>query len=241
MWLEEFVQITSEALDERVQEALYARGVTDAQMALYQLGYMDRKLPELEYPKAFLDWCYQGKKLDDVFVLPLTNAVGEIKGLQFRHVDQDKKGYMDFIPTKGEAILFGLGQAMAPAWESRRVMLVEGGFNLFPPQRYFPEVVATLTANVVESLVRVFRRIGVRDLWLAYDNDSTGRDSMVRLTKQYSKEFTVHVLNFPKLPMINGKLTKDPSDLWELWGEQKFGEFIRPLIRGGSLMESSHA
>ena len=243
MWLEDFVINTAHALDERGREALYARGVTDDQIALYQIGWLDRKLPELEYPKSFLDWSFQGKKLDDVFVLPLTNAVGEIKGLQFRHVEPDKKGYMDFIPTKGEAILFGLGQAMTSAWESNRILLVEGAFDLFPLQRYFPEVVATLTAHMVESLVRVFRRIGVKDLWLGYDNDKTGRDSVLQLNKQYGKEFSVHALLFPKEPMVNGKITKDPSDLWETWGEQKFGSFIRPLIeRGGSFItEKSYA
>lgn len=244
MWLEDFVKITSQALtqNESTQEALYARGVTDDQMALYQLGYLDRRLPELEYPKSFLEWSKGGAKLDDCIVLPLTNAVGEVRGLQFRHVEQSRKGYMDFIPTKGEAVLFGLGQAMHHAWESNRVLFVEGGFDLFPLQRFFPDIIATLTAHVLESAIRVLRRTGVTDIWLGYDNDSTGLAAVAKFDKQHGKEFDLHVLRFPRAPMVGGKFTKDPSDLWETWGEQKFGSFIRPLIeQGGSPMERANA
>lgn len=239
MWLEDFVAATTQAVDERVQESLYARGVTDEQIALYRLGYIDRKLPNLEYPQAFLNWCFQGEKLADSYVLPLTNALGEIKGLQFRHVEQAKKGYMDFIPDKGEAVLFGLGQAMPHVWTTRRILLVEGGFDVFPMQRYFPDVVATLTAHLIEALVRVLRRLEVSDLWLGYDRDKTGRESTEQVKKQYGKEFRLHVLTLPHdVKMVDGKVVKDPSGLWETWGEEKFGRFIRGLIESaGSSME----
>lgn len=239
MWLEGFVSATAQAVDERVQQALYARGVMDDQIASYRLGYIDRKLPpDLDYPQKFLEWARGGEKLDDSIVMPLTNAAGEVKGLQFRHVDQEKKGYSDFILEKGEAVLFGLGQAMTHAWTTRRILLVEGGFDLFPMQRYFPEVVATLTAHLLEGLVRVLRRIDVSDIWLGYDSDKTGRESTEKVRKNYEKEFQLHELKFPREPMPGGKTSKDPSDLWELWGEQRFGSFIRPLIeRGGSPME----
>ena len=238
MWLEDFVQASTQALDDSVREALYARGVTDEQIALYQLGYVDRKLPELDYPEGFTKWSYGGSKLDSMFVLPLTNALGEIKGLQFRHVEQGKKGYTDFIPEKGEAVLFGLGQAMPHIWESRRILLVEGAFDVFPMQRYFPEAVATLTAHLLDALVRVLTRVEVSDIWLGYDSDQTGRDSTQKVKRAYGDKFRLHFLTFPKIPMVDGKETKDPSGLWETWGEQKFGSFVRPLIeRAGSPME----
>lgn len=238
MWIDDFVAACTGALDERVREAYYARGVTDAQIDLFQLGYVDRKLPELPYPQNFTNWCFGGEKLDDSFVLPLTNALGEIKGLQFRHVEQEKKGYTDFIPEKGEAVLFGLGQAVPHIWDTRRIMLVEGGFDLFPMQRYFPEVTATLTAHLLDALVRVLRRLEVSDIWLAYDTDQTGRESTEKVKKYYGEKFNIRVLTMPQIKMADGKLSKDPSGLWETWGEEKFGRFIRPLIdRSASPME----
>jgi DNA primase len=238
MWLDDFVAATEQARDDRVLEKLYARGVTDAQIAEYHLGYVDRELPDLQYPENFLKWSHGGAKLDDSIVLPLTNALGEVKGLQFRHVEQEVKGYTDFIAEKGEAVLFGLGQAMPHVWTTHRILLVEGGFDLFPMQRYFPEVTATLTAHLLDALVRVLRRLEVTDIWLAYDNDQTGCESTEKVKKNYGDEFSIRLLNLPKVMMPDGKQTKDPSGLWETWGEERFGSFIRPLIkRTGSPME----
>lgn len=238
MWLEDFVQAASAQLDDEVRDALYARGVTDEQIADYRIGYVDRKLPEVGYPEPFSKWAFGGDKLDSMYVLPLTNALGEVKGLQFRHVEQERKGYTEYIPEKGEAVLFGLGQAIPRVWESRRVLLVEGAFDVFPMQRHFPEVVATLTAHLLDALVRVLRRLEVRDIWLAYDKDQTGRESTEKVQKLYGSDFQLHPLSFPQVKMADGKLTKDPSGLWEAWGETKFRESIRPLIeKAGSQLE----
>ncbi len=240
MWLDDFVQASAQAVDERVLEALYARGVTDDQVALYRLGYVDRKLPDLPYPEPFLKWCYGGSKLDDMLVLPLTNALGEVKGLQFRHVEQARKGYMDFIFEKGEAVLFGLGQAMEHVWVTQRILLVEGAFDLFPMQRYFPEVVATLTAHLLDALVRVLDRLEVNDVWLGYDRDKTGTESTEKIKKAYGSKFRLYALKFPSFKnLADGKPAKDPSDFWSMLGEQEFGKFIRPLIkRTGSSLET---
>jgi DNA primase len=227
MWYDDFVGITTKAMDQRVQEALYARGVTDAQIALYRLGYVDRKLPPLDYPPSFLSWCHRGEKLDDSIVLPLTNTLGDIRGFQFRHVEQTRKGYSDFMLEKGEAVLFGLGQAMPYIWAKRRILLVEGGFDLFPMQRYFPETTATLTAHMLDSLVRILRRVGVKDMLLAYDNDKAGRSSAEEVKKHYGDKFRVASFCFPRETMASGQLTKDPSDLWETLGEVGFSEFLR--------------
>jgi DNA primase len=128
---------------------------------------------------------------------------------------------------------------MPRVWVSRRILLVEGGFDLFPLQRYFPEITASLTAHVSQSLVRVLQRVGVTDLWLGYDNDKTGQESAERVRKQYGKSFKLHFLRFPKIRTVYGGETKDPSDLWELFGEHEFGNRIQQIIeKAGSSLES---
>jgi DNA primase len=220
------VEHASEQLDDRVREALYCRGVADDQIALMRLGYLNKTLPDLPYPKAFLDWSHNGNKLDDVIMLPLTNTLNEVRGVQFRHVERERAGYMDYFEERGEAVLFGLGQAMPHIWKSRRIFLVEGGFDLFPIQRHIPETVATLTARVVDPLIRVLRRL-VKDVWLGYDNDKTGMDARIRFEVGYGKEFKLHDFRWPKESMADNKLTKDPADLWETWGEDRFRKFLR--------------
>ena len=213
-------------MDDRVREALYARGVSDEQIALYHLGFIEGKLPDLPYPKHFLDWA--GVKFGhNSLVLPLTNALGDVKGVQFRNIDPAKKGYMDYITEKGEAVLFGLGQAMPHVWTTQRIFLVEGAFDVFPLQRHIPEILATLTAHVLESLVRILRRANVSDLWAGYDTDNTGQESVQKVRKQYGSEFKIETARWDHAKLFNGRPTKDPSELWETWGEDRFSNHVR--------------
>lgn len=240
-WFSDFVQYTSTRLDDRVREALWARGVTDEQIELFQIGHFDRELPGgIDFPATFLDWSFRGGKLDDVFVLPLTNTLGEIRGLQFRHVERERTGYMDFI-EKGDPVLFGLGQAIPHIWKTRSIFLVEGGFDLFPVQRFYAPTVATLTARVVDPLVRILRRL-VDRIWLGYDMDDAGRNASQRFVRQHGKEFShVGIVDYPRARMADGKLSKDPSDLWEAWGDPKFSSFLETIVHSDLNPELFHA
>lgn len=226
----DFVAACSQNIPDRVREALWTRGVTDEQIALYSLGYVARKLPDAGYPESFTKWCAVADRIDDVFVLPLTNALGEVRGLQLRHVDRDRAGYMDFLEVNDEPILFGLGQAASHLWSSRTVYLVEGGFDVFPIQRVFPGTIATLTSRVTDSLLRLLRRLVTRVV-LGYDMDSAGRKACERYQKQLTGEFDIRVVTYPRVHMVGtGKLAKDPGDLWEAWGDTRFQEFVRSIV-----------
>lgn len=245
-WLDNLTAHAAAGLDDRTREALWERGVTDDQMVSFKLGYLDRRLPDLDYSPAFLKWADKGAKLDDVFVLPLTNTLGAIKGFQFRHVDRERAGYMDFIAEKGEAVLFGLNQAMPHIWKSRSVCLVEGAFDLFPVQRFHPATVATLTARVVDPLVRILRRL-VDRVFMGYDMDVAGRASCEKFVKWHGRsshvgaqEFDVTVVDWPQVA-VDGSLIKDPADLWEAWGDTQFEKFIQSIVGRDQTMEPFNA
>lgn len=226
-WLEQLVQFGQEQLSESDREALWTRGVTDEQIALFRLGAVHSKLPDIELPKDFLEWAWHGRKLDDVFLLPLTNALGQVKGLQFRHIDRDRSGYSDFIPFEDEPVLFGLAQAMPHVWETGSIWLVEGAFDLFPIQRVYPEVTATLTARVTSQFARFLRRF-VKEIWLAYDMDATGRAAGARTVKAHGQDFEIHDVLLPRPMRLDGQgKVKDPSELWETWGDDRFGVCLR--------------
>lgn len=230
-WLDELVAVTHKRLGERELDALAARGVSEDQIEAYGVGYLDRDLPTVDYPKAFLEWSLHGAKLDDVYVFPLTNSVGVVRGVQFRHVERDRSGYSDYIEGKDEAVFFGLSQAMNTLWTMQSVYLVEGAFDLFPVQRVFPGVIATLTARAPDVLVRVLRRL-VSHVWLGWDSDEPGRAAAERFRKRYGNEFVTRIIQYPRVPMVGTtKLSKDPSDLWEMWGDTRFQDFLQPLMR----------
>lgn len=225
-WIESLVEHACTQVDDQILEGLNARGVSDDQVRLYRIGHLAGALPPLDYPEDFLAWCKNGEKLQGVYLFPLTNVLGEVHGLQFRYVERERSGYMDYMLTKGEAVLFGLHQASSHIWETGTVYLVEGVFDLFPIQRHVPGTVATLTARVVGPLIWSLRRT-CQQVVLGYDNDVPGRRGAENFKKQFSSDFEIGDIVYPQLPMPNGKLSKDPGDLWELWGDKRVGEYLR--------------
>ncbi len=225
-WLDELVTFANENLGERELEALWTRGVTDEQIQSFQIGYL-RSLPVAqELPKDFSSW-WSGKKLEDVFVFPLTNALGQVKGLQFRHVRREVKGYQDYFLVKDEPIYFGLAQAMPHVWATRTVCLVEGVFDFFPVQRVLPNTVPTMTASVTSSFLRFLKR-NVREIWFCYDMDAAGRDGTHTFIKEHGSKFDrIKAPQLPRLKFADGKLTKDPSDVWELLGDERLGVYLK--------------
>jgi DNA primase len=228
LWIEKLVEYAAQRLDgDREREELWKRGVTDEQIELFKIGYLNRDLPG-DMPKDFLEWAEGGRTLDDVFVFPLTTALGQIKGLQFRHVERSRAGYRDFIPYDAEPVFFGLGQAMPHIWSTGEVFLVEGDFDLAPVQRVYPQVVATLTARLTGQLARLLHRVAT-DIWFFYDWDSAGQNAVERFERSaYKSWFEHHVIRRPgDAPQGSKGRVKDPSELWEAWGDERFGVFLR--------------
>jgi DNA primase len=227
-WVETLVSYAHESVDERVREALWARGVSESQIEVFRIGYMNRELPPAAYPKEFLEWSGDGRKLVDCYLLPLTNALGEILGFQFRSVDRGASGYMDFFLNRAEAIYLGLGSAMESVWRTETVLLVEGGFDFFPVQRFVPNSFPTLTAKVPESLLRTLKRL-VRKFYLFYDADRIGQRVSETFVKNHGVEFeSVRLIEYPRgVTLPNGKPVKDPGELWEAWGDDRFGLFLQ--------------
>lgn len=225
-WLDVLVEFAQSQVDDRVREELWARGVSNEQIETFQIGYLNKDLPE-GLSEGFVEWSSRGSKLADVFVLPLTTATGTIAGLQFRAVDRARKGYMDYLVDHTQAVLFGLAQAMPSTWETETVWLVEGGFDLFPIQRVFPNTVSTLTARVPESFLRLMKRM-VKQVNLLYDRDATGRRGSEKFIRFHGEEFErVNDLLLPMVRNAKNELVKDPNELWEVWGDEKFASHFR--------------
>ncbi len=231
-WLDDLVAFAEAQLDDRVREAYWSRGADDAQIQLYHLGYINGVLPEnVEFPPEFLKWSANGEKLVDSYVFPLTNAAGEVRGIQLRAVDRNVRGYMDYFLDDGiEPVFFGLGQAVQAMWRSGSIVLVEGAFDVFPIQRIAPYVVATLTAKVTAQFARLIRRFAKR-VYLSYDQDTAGRLGTSKFIRAYGKDYDEVVdVEYPQVTTVDGKVAKDPSEIWEAWGDERLGGHLRCLI-----------
>jgi hypothetical protein len=217
--LEEIVAEAVEAMGDRELEALLVRGMSEAQVAQYRVGYSQDPLP---LPGL--------GKVDDCWVFPLTNSLGQIRGVQVRPVVRSRKIYVDYLAPGSEAepVLFGLAEAMPHCWELGYCFLVEGVFDLPPIQRAAPATVATVKAGLTPQLARLLRRMGVR-VYLGWDNDPAGLKARKDCRINHPDLSTVSV-HYPKEPLPKGGTTKDPGDLWELWGTKKMDEFVTQCL-----------
>jgi hypothetical protein len=220
-------------MGESEREAIWLRGVSDLQIEAFRIGYVGLSPPEgPSYPSNFAYWWkHHEEKVTDSFVLPLTNWVGEIRGLQFRPLDRNRKFYMDYFLDRTELTLFGLSQAAQSVWDTGEVVVVEGGFDLLPVQRAVPNVISTLTAKVSRQLVRSLKRL-TKTVHMFYDNDEPGRDGTQKFIKYHAKDLEIRAWNYPTgVVMYGGKPVKDPGDLWETWGDDRLCRYIKTQMR----------
>jgi DNA primase len=227
-WIDALVERANANLtEERELEALWVRGCTDDQIQGFRIGYLDGPPSGIDYPEDFVSWAKVGRKLEDVFVFPLTNSLGQVKGVQFRHVDRKAKGYTDYFVAKDEPAFFGLGQAMPHVWATQKACLVEGAFDLFPVQRVFPFTIPTMTSTVSSGFLRFLKR-NVREVWFGYDMDSAGRKGSFEFVKEHRDEFErIRTPQFPQVRFADGRRAKDPGDLWEIMGDERLSVYLK--------------
>lgn len=216
-----------------VRQQLWQRGVSDAQIDAFQIGCLARTLVpagiELS-PRFRAWWATHSTQFGDALVFPLTSTLGSIHGLQFRDLKPKVRGYLDYFESKEEPAFFGLAQAMPSVWETEKVWLVEGVFDLCPLQRHVPNVISTMHAGVSKQLARVLRRLA-RTLLIAYDMDSTGLSVSYDLARDLKDLFEVVVVKLPRIRLVTGGSAKDPNDLWSAWGDSGLGAFLERSMR----------
>lgn len=229
-WLKTFVKRAHDGMGVDAREALWRRGVTDAQIDSLEIGFLPRAcLPAVEVSPRFRGWwANHSSRYRNALVFPLTNTLGDVHGVQFRDLDPKVRGYLDYFETKEEPAFFGLAQAMPSVWQTEEVWLVEGAFDLCPLQRHVPNVIATIHAGVSKQLARVLRRVA-RTLWVAYDMDSTGLTVSYGLARELRELFKVVVVKFPRAPLAAGGTAKDPNDLWSAWGDVGLGAYLQKV------------
>lgn len=222
---------------------LAQRGVTERQLYDLGLGYVpsDKWPPYIDPDKAcpeeahYLDKSRRGFKIKGKILFPLTNAMGDVRGLQARTPDLEVKDYWKFYDLHADidALFFGLEAAMPHIWERREIVLVEGIFDLFPVQRVFPNAVCLGTARVTNLQLKFMRRY-VRDVLLLLDNDEYGEAASRKFQRDHGRDFQ----SVQRIPYLG----KDPSSSWERLGEEKFAaQFkVREVLSQPLSLHSTH-
>lgn len=224
-WLANFVATCAARLQAQgpghlASRYLASRGVEAPAVRAYQLGWLpDPHEIELCTPE-FWEWIkrHGWEKL----VFPLTDPLGTVVGVQLR--SPHEKGYRDFlaVPTELCPLAFGLHVALPTAFQTRRLVLVEGVFDYFALAPYAPDTVAMLTSTASLSMRRLISRYAVLVVCLT-DMDAPGRRGAYKLAGlpipvEYArpKDITNRVPKPPPYQVVFPMYTEhDPADLWK--------------------------
>lgn len=222
-WSSSFESYAASQVTDEVLDTFLGRGVSEEQVKRFRLGYCG--IPPHDFPELAA-W-FEGHRLSDALVFPLTTFSGRIKGFQFR--SRGVKRYLEYKIFEYGPDLFGAREAASSVYADRKVIVVEGAFDLFPVARLDPSVVSTLTAKVSHPFFRSVSRV-INNLVILYDNDETGKRATDEAKRRYGKELTVSSIPLPKVPYDGPKWVKDVGELWEVWGDSQLHPYLRSKL-----------
>jgi DNA primase len=226
-FLNEIVEIGRQNIsrNERALSYVQSRGVSPDQVHSFDLGYAPENFdPDIKSSspdkKRFNDWISSSRRpLSDRILLPVKDPLGHVVGIHTRTPSHSSKDYMKFYlqDSKASARFFGIGEAMKKIWKSRKVVICEGLFDLFPLQRNLKNTICTLTAKINERQLDFLKRF-VDEVCVAFDNDEQGEKFYNNFKKYYQHDFSrIWRLKFKG---------KDVSECWSDLGEDQFQDLI---------------
>ena len=213
-------------LGERARRYLEGRGIRPTYVEAFQLGYApsgwDRLTQYLAREGIPLEKAVtagvlaerEGRIYDrfrDRLVVPILDASGRVVAFSGRTLDPEgQPKYLNSPESpifKKRELLFGLPQAREAIREKKRAIVVEGLFDVIAlHQMGYREAVAVLGSTFTPEQALLLKRLGVIDLYLAFDADEAGRKAtLAGLDLEVVRSFRVHAALLPE--------GLDPGDL----------------------------
>jgi len=202
---------------------LKSREVTAEDVRKYRIGYSKVvRVPEDNSTDRarFQDETWQGRKLEGKIIFPFQDALDRTVGLAGRSIES--KEFKNFVTEEGKFIgfFFGLAQALPYIYETRKVYLVEGFFDLLAFAKVFPNTVATVTSGLNEAQHDQLS-FYCDTIVACFDSDQAGRDGTEKAMKWNN------VRSMCLGPALTGY--KDPAECLEKLKLPAFTKFVKSM------------
>jgi len=217
------------------REYLDGRGMTQAAIETFQIGYapdgwdnLIRAAARESIPPEMLETAGLVVRRDDGsgwydrfrgrVIFPILDPLSRPIGFGGRALGDGEPKYLNSPETplfhKAEA-LYGLPQARASIEADRRVVVVEGYFDvIMPHQMGFANIVATLGTALTDEHIRALRRYA-DEVVIVFDNDLAGQ----RAADRGMELFLAHDVRILMTVVPDGK---DPCDFCAEHGAEAF-------------------
>lgn len=223
-----------------VKEYLYKRGMDDAIIAQFGLGYnpLDDSVYKFLHAKKHQDETLLASGIvrmtpmgiKDVFsnriTIPIHDAFGNPVGCSARRIqDNEDAKYINTSETeiyhKGD-LIFNYHRAKLEARKLKKVFIVEGAMDVISLAKVdILASVATLGTACTKNQLKLLKQLGV-DLIVCYDGDRAGKDATYKLGKLIdgSMPFTI----------VDNKLGLDPDEIIDTYGKDELKKMLNKTI-----------
>ena len=156
MFLEVLVNKLHESIWRHPEALQYlrSRGVTEEEIKEYHIGASRVVI----IPKDGSQDCEnfqketaRGRKLENKVIFPIYDMIGRVVGLFGRSIETKEFKFILTAEGKFTGVLLGFYQALPYIYETGKVFVVEGPFDLMAFRKVYKNSVAALTAGLSDS------------------------------------------------------------------------------------------
>ena len=153
-------------------------------------------------------------KFRNRLMLPVIDTRGDVVAFGSRVLDKSEPKYMNSSETpvySKRRVLYGLN--LAKKSKRPNIILCEGNLDIVTlHQAGFDNAVASMGTALTQEQIRLLSRF-TKELVLCYDNDNAGKAATERALQLLNgSEFSVKVLQLPRLRTKEGELVKQDAD-----------------------------
>ena len=221
---------------------LVSRGLTLEEIKKFKIGFSptiyNHDKTDDEESQNFAKWLgSRGSFVKKRLVFPIYDEMGVIRGIETRALDKKAANilkpkfkdmlkedilrlsdseirYKKFYFEKNKFLsnFYGLPHALEEIWETKTAILTEGIFDLISVAKFKKNCLSPLTANMTHYQIDWLRRYA-NTLIIMFDMDEKGKQSAEKIKKEFSSDFTIHIVNFKGKDLNDYLINNGEKDL----------------------------
>jgi len=233
-FLDTLVNNASNSLSRYDEAKIYLknRQVSEDEIKAYKLGFakiLTIKDDGSEDYQIFMNDTYGGRAFENKIIFPIYDYIGRVIGLFGRSIESKAFKYYLTLEAKHIGVLGGLYQALPYIYETKKVYIVEGPFDLLAFQKAFKNTVAAMTAGLSDIQYEILSFFA-DEIITVFDYDPA--DPERHLPEGGQGQFATEQAKkkWKNVSSVTLGTYKDPDECLKVMGRDKFVKFVRDKV-----------
>lgn len=205
----------------------YAMGRGASPETIERLGIREWVPSETPSPSSHFVERYgaHGERLDGMLVIPLRSPTGALVGIEARSRFEKRVSDFRLPESQWNPVAINTPRVAEALWNGGSAWVVEGVWDLSALEWCLPKgdaVIATLRAGLDHNTVKFLARFCKNTVYMAYDNDETGRRATLGWRDAATGKYrpgAMNLLTKAGVRVVDYRYRgKDPGDVWSKGG-----------------------